>query len=138
MSLPKLDASARPNARGARQGSALVIDDDDSVRSLITYILRRQAFEVESASDPSEALALLERRYYDVVVFDPRLNDPRSWEMLEALEDRVPSAVRRVVIITAAVDALAHGLPADVCRVVTKPFEIQQLVEAVEGCAAEE
>lgn len=133
------DASSPVDASASRGPlSALVVDDDASVRSLIQYVLRRESFEVEIASSPDEALTMLEERVYDVVVLDLRMNDPRALRILESLRERRPRLLRRVVIVSAAVHLLRHGLPAKVCRVLAKPFNIEDLVAAVSACAGDE
>ena len=122
-------------AVAVRRVSALVVDEDESVRSLITCILRRQSFDVDIASDPDEGLAKLETHDYDVVVLDLRLNDRRALMVLEYLRVCAPRALRRIVVITAAIHFLRHRLPSNVCRVLAKPFDIDDLVAAVSGCS---
>lgn len=129
------ETSPRDVAAAGRPVSALVVDEDDSVRSLITYLLRRHSFHVETASHPEEGLSMLETHDYDVVVLDLRLNDHRALTVLEYLRVCAPRTLRRIVIITAAVQFLRHGLPVAVCRVLAKPFEIDDLVAAVSECA---
>ncbi|HUR82596.1 MAG TPA: response regulator, partial [Thermoanaerobaculia bacterium] len=120
-----------------RRPSALVVDDDESVRSLIRCILRRQSFDVDTACDPDDGLAMLETNDYDVVVLDLRMNDRRALAVLEYLRDRAPRAPRRIVIVTAAIYFLRHDLPAAVCRVLAKPFDIDDLATAVSECAGD-
>lgn len=130
-------ASPEAGAVPLTADSALVVESDPAIRSLITFILRREAFEVEAVSDPDEALANFQRREYAVVVFDLPRHDPRALRLLELLQKRDPRTLRRVVIVTADVHVLRHGLPTDVCRVLKKPFEIGDLLAAVKTCAGE-
>lgn len=116
---------------------AMVIEHDEATRKLLTRILRRQSFAVESTADPGQALQRLLARDYAVVLLDLRLDDPGALRVLQQLRDRAPHRLRRVVILTAAVHFVEHGLPATVCRVLTKPFNLDELVAAVTGCAGE-
>lgn len=118
--------------------AALLVEDDAATRSLITNVLRRESFEVDSAADPEEALAKLNRAEYEVVVLDLRMNDQRALRLLEHLREHAPTVLRRVVIVTAAVHLVRHGLPATVCRVLTKPFHLHDFVAAVARCAGDD
>ena len=47
---------------------ALVVDDDDDIRALVTELLRHSGFEVDEAADGSTALAAVRRDEPDLVV----------------------------------------------------------------------
>ena len=73
---------AAPNASGtggAGEGSAriLLVDDERSVQTLLTYPLRKDGYEVVSALDGREALERFAEQRFDLVVLDimlPRLD----------------------------------------------------------------
>ena len=50
--------------------SILLLEDDDLVREVVERTLRRLGYEVTTATRPSEALALLGKGYYDLLVTD--------------------------------------------------------------------
>ena len=51
----------------------LIIDDEKSIRSTLREILEYEKYEVDEAKDGEEALALLEKNNYDVVLCDIRM-----------------------------------------------------------------
>lgn len=107
----------------------LVVEDDDAIRTLLTAALRREQFEVDTASDGAAALQMTRDVEYAVIVLDlmmPRLN---GFEFLEAFH-RSPTKPRSVIFVaTAFDDAQVVKLQArHVHALIRKPFDVQQLV----------
>jgi len=53
-----------------RRGKILVVDDEESIRKVLKEILEDEGFEVEVADTGEEALTLVERRFFDLVLLD--------------------------------------------------------------------
>jgi len=115
--------------------SALVIDDDRAIRTLVRTILTRQGFTVEEAAGGREAIARIEQQQYDVLLLDLMMTDGSGEDVLDAL--RVSRfAPRKCVIILSAVSAgkLAALESPNVAAKLRKPFDLDELVEAVRTC----
>ena len=115
---------------------ALVVDDDAPTRALVTRLLQRDGFRVDTAADGGEALPLLGGRDYEIIVLDLVMPGMNGMELLEHLRRQIPAALRRIVIMTASLHLLRHGLPEGICRVITKPFALDQFRAAITDCAA--
>lgn len=109
----------------------LVVEDEDSVRSLLLRKLTRAGFTAVGAADGIEALALLREQDFGVVMSDinmPRLN---GLELLQIIREAYPDAV--VIMVTAYGD-LEHAIAAmrlGASDYVVKPFDLDQLMNAV-------
>jgi len=121
----------------AAEPRALVADDDLAIRSLVTKVLRREGFTVDTAENGREALALLAERSYALIVLDLVMPQVSGVEILEYLRHRDARTLRRVVIITASVPRVRPELPADICHILTKPFDLGDFQAAVARCLAE-
>jgi CheY-like chemotaxis protein len=99
----------------------LVIDDDPSVREVVSYLLASFGYDCQTAADGLEGLARFDERGWDIVVTDLAMPDMSGWEVAEAIRRR--SSTMPIVLITGLVDpevlqrAGERGLP-----VVPKPF----------------
>jgi two-component system NtrC family response regulator len=117
---------------GRVRGRLLVVDDEEPQRVMLGNILERSGFEVESASDGGEALALLEDNAYDLLLTDQRMPKMDGLELLERVRKLSPRMP--VVLMTAfgtvstAVEAMKRGA-ADY---LTKPFERDELLLVIE------
>lgn len=121
----------QPSTRPAQGLRILVVDDDEDVHRLVATWLRRQAYEVETASDGRAAVALLDRTVFDVVISDVVMPDIGGNELLRRVRQRdldVP-----VLLMTArpelasAIDAVNAGA----LRYLTKPLTERAVIELV-------
>jgi len=113
----------------------LVVDDDEHIRSLETKVLERQGYRVVQASDGNEAIKRLDDDGYAAVVLDLMMPHANGFDVLDHLAQTNPLLIGKTVIATAFVREAENARLHEVCRVLVKPFDIQQLVDAVQTCA---
>jgi putative nucleotidyltransferase with HDIG domain len=133
------DAPPRPAESGARGRSTLrrparilVVDDEESVRIMIGATLERQGHDVQFASSGRDALELLERNSFDLVLTDIVMQDGNGIVLLERIHSQQPQLP--VVMVTAihdigvAIDSMRRGA----YDYLLKPFERHHLVSTVQ------
>src|SRR5689334_4514809 len=76
----------------------LIIDDDESMRSALRHMVRRQGHEPVCAASVREGMEQAQARDFDLVFLDVWMPDGNGLEILPALQ-RLPSAPE-VIIIT--------------------------------------
>ena len=112
----------------------LIVDDDDAIRTMVERVLRREQFEVESARDGYEAIEKLTRNDYATVLLDlmmPRVDGHGVLRFLETHPTPAP-----VIVMTANTQSGSEAADAKpVFRVLSKPFDIGQLISHVRECA---
>lgn len=115
----------------------LVVDDDDAIRTMVERVLRRERFHVESARDGFEAIEKLSRNEYSAILLDlmmPRVDGLQVLRFLETKPDTPPQP--RVIVMTANTHIATEAEGSKpLFRVLSKPFDIRQLVEHVRECA---
>lgn len=112
----------------------LIADDDESIRRLVAKVLSRAGFDTTEAVDGQEAIELLAREHFDAVVLDimmPRLD---GFGVMSRLVDQASDMVRKTVVVTAFSKAATSKRLRDICPVLAKPFEVEELVAAVKEC----
>jgi len=119
----------------ARYGKILVVDEDETIRSLIGQMVRAAGHRVTEVGDGESALAVMASQSFDVVIADlcmPGLSGPRFYA---AATERAPGTERRIIF--ASGDVLSPELVAFLRQndltCVEKPFEIEKLKDAVNG-----
>jgi CheY-like chemotaxis protein len=111
----------------------LVVDDDDAIRTMVERVLRREHFEVEGARDGFEAIEKLTRNDYGTVLLDLMMPRVDGHGVLRFLEQHPKPA--RVIVMTANMQGGSDAADArPVFRVLSKPFDIQQLISHVRDC----
>jgi len=112
----------------------LVVDDDPAILSLLAVLLRRERYEVDTASGGRDALSKIELTRYDVVVLDLMMPEVSGLDVLRRLHVRDPQ-IKCVVLVSAGSDfEVAHSITPNVFASLRKPFDIQALVTAVQKC----
>jgi len=120
----------------AAAGAVLVVEDDPAIRRLVSMVLRRDGFVVETANDGVEAVLKLGVVDYDVIVLDLMMPHLDGFAFVRTLADNDPSRLRRIIVTSAAspnvIAERMHGIEVDV---LPKPFDIGELVARVRHCA---
>ena len=118
----------------------MIVDDDESVRSLLRLTLPAEGFEILEAPDGVAAIALLDREKPDLVLLDWHMPRASGADVLDAVKRRLPH-VSVIVLTASAVHAervRAETLGVD--AFLTKPFsplellgEVERLLRGVDG-----
>ncbi|KAF0126180.1 MAG: two-component system OmpR family alkaline phosphatase synthesis response regulator PhoP [Elusimicrobia bacterium] len=76
----------------------LIVDDDDSVRDLLEFIVRKEGFKVEKAADGEEALNMARTVSPDLILLDLMLPRFGGFEILRELQTDDTSDIPIVII----------------------------------------
>ena len=110
----------------------LVVDDEQSIRTIVEYALKEAGFEVVTAARGDDALAAMERDPIDLVVLDVMLPGMDGLEVCQRIRaDRnVP-----IIMLSARGEELDKvlGLELGADDYVTKPFSPRELVSRVKA-----
>jgi len=119
------------------RGRVLIVDDDDSLRSILCEVLTQDGFSADTASTAEEALRRVSCREFDLVITDVRMSGMDGLQLQHRI--RTQNDHVEVVIITAygdipmSVQAMKQGA----FEFLTKPFESVEHVVLVARRAAE-
>jgi DNA-binding response OmpR family regulator len=115
-----------------RAGTALVVEDEESIASLVRSYLERDGFRIVHVRSGEEALAELERNPVRVVVLDIGLPDIDGFDVCSRIRERsrVP-----VVMLTARDEEpdRISGLELGADDYITKPFSPRELLARVKA-----
>ena len=114
---------------GNRHLRILVVDDEKLVCDAVKLMLDFDGHEVQAAASGREALSLLQESHYDLVVTDYHMPEMKGDEL--AAEIHSKNAGPPVVMITAYPERLQQPPPQGVSCVISKPFRLEDLREAI-------
>lgn len=117
---------------------ALIVEDDGAIRKLVKIVLEREGFVVEGVRDGAAAIALLSAVAYDLLIVDLMLPNIGGEELLGFLEDTQPKYLRRVIVTTASPRKISCEFLQRICRLLAKPFDIDELILIAKECTAPE
>ena len=108
----------------------LIIEDEESYREALSFMLEKEGFDVLTAPDGEEGLALFERQGADIVLLDLMMPGLSGTEVCRRLRQRsgVP-----IIMVTARDDEIDKvvGLELGADDYVTKPFSSRELMARI-------
>src|SRR3954447_3541781 len=110
----------------------LLVDDEQSIQTLLSFPLRKDGYEVVQATDGREALARFSETAFDLVVLDvmmPRLDGLEVCRRLRA-HSSVP-----IIMLTAKAEEIDKvlGLELGADDYITKPFSLREFRSRVKA-----
>jgi len=105
----------------------LVIDDEPSVRNLLTYTLSQAGYWVVTAASAREGIERMPRSTFDLILLDLRMPDMEGLEALQAIQEVNPSIPVVMIAGHATVEMAVACLKAGATDFIQKPFEIERL-----------
>jgi signal transduction histidine kinase/ActR/RegA family two-component response regulator len=126
---------AQPSGADTDQAQVLVVDDDETVRTALGDMLRGAGYGVTLAASGLEGIAKVREREgpFHLVVTDLGMPDVPGWEVVEAVK-QVETATP--VVIMSGFDrarATRRAKELGVDLVISKPFDLQDFLNAVRG-----
>jgi two-component system OmpR family response regulator len=114
----------------------LVVDDDAAIRTLVVRVLTRAGFQALQAEDGAEAIECLDESRFDALVLDLMMPRVDGFAVVEHLIQKRPLMVEKTIVLTAFPKAAARQRLHHLCSVLSKPFDLSELVSMVETCVA--
>ncbi|GAC1326172.1 MAG: hypothetical protein NVSMB2_25100 [Chloroflexota bacterium] len=108
----------------------LFVDDDPTILATVSEILELEGFPVVTATNGAEALAALAQHNPSLVLLDMRMPVLDGWGFMREVDRRGLEIT--VVVMTAAADARRWAREIGAHDVLAKPFELDELVSAIE------
>ncbi|KMY23734.1 two-component system, OmpR family, response regulator [Actinobaculum suis] len=126
--------SAQSNIRNEEkepEATILVVDDEPSLRELLSASLHFAGFEVLTAADGQEALAHQQNQSIDLVVLDIMMPGMDGFEVLRRMRER--DSDLPVLFLTARDDVKdkVQGLTIGGDDYITKPFSLEEVVARI-------
>ena len=115
-----------------RSGRVLVVDDNRSIRNILSTLLRLMGFEVTLAGNGIEALAVFIESSFDLVLTDLEMPIMDGWSLTHSIKERSPKTP--VVLMTGGdretVWKKVKSAPID--SVIFKPFKLNDFQSTVQ------
>jgi DNA-binding response OmpR family regulator len=106
------------------------VDDDPTILATVSEVLDMEGFAVMTATNGAEALVAVDQTVPSLVLLDMRMPVLDGWGFMRAIRER--GLTLTVVVMTAAADARRWGREIGAEGVLAKPFDIDELVRAVQ------
>ncbi len=122
--------SPEPGTRNLEPGTCarvLVVDDERSMRELLSIVLRREGYDVTLAENGRMAIDQLDRARYDLLISDIKMPDMSGVDVLRAAK-RIDQDILGIMITAyASADTAIEAMRLGAHDYLSKPFDVDEL-----------
>jgi len=114
------------------KGKVLVVDDQPMVRETIEDILNREGYDITSVSNGEDALALMRKKKFDVLLSDIRMPGMSGLDLIEKARREIPDIISILLTAYPSVDSIDQAIiRLGVFDYLLKPVRREKLCETV-------
>ena len=109
----------------------LIVDDDESIREVLTSILTDEGYIVDAVDTGEKAIKATHEKFYNLALIDIRLPDMEGTKLLTKLKDTIPK-MRKIIItgyptLQNTIEAVNFGADA----YITKPINMEKALKII-------
>ncbi len=108
--------------------TVLIVEDEDSERISLKTVLVSENIAVESACDGEEALYLIKKRFFDIVIVDYRLPDIDGLTLIKRIKDINADSMPIVVTAHGSIEIAIEAMKTGAYDYIVKPLDIPRLL----------
>lgn len=109
----------------------LVVDDELSMREMLEVMLTSEGYNVECAEDGSEAIRLLEKKNYDLIICDIRMGPVGGLAVLREAKKRWPETVVIMISAFATTETAVEAMNQGAYDYIPKPFNVDEVKQTI-------
>ncbi|AOY77782.1 response regulator transcription factor [Clostridium formicaceticum] len=111
----------------------LIIEDDESIREILAFALRKESFIVYEASTGQEGYETIKNNPIDLILLDLMLPDISGFDICRKISTEYKTPI---IMLTAKDDMLDKllGLEIGADDYITKPFDVREVITRIKVC----
>ncbi|MGB2930241.1 MAG: response regulator, partial [Desulfobacterales bacterium] len=111
----------------------LVVDDELSMRELLEVLLSKEGYKVSFAENGHNAVSMIKKTYFDLLLCDIRLGDITGLDVLKAAKAQNPDAVVIMISAYATTETAVEAMNQGAYDFVPKPFDNEELKQTIKN-----
>jgi DNA-binding NtrC family response regulator len=110
----------------------LLVDDEPSILSVLSTLLKGQGFETQPAMGGQKAMDLLKAESYDLMITDIRMQPIDGLQLMNYAKSMHPNMAVMVITAYGSVETAVEAMKIGAFDYVTKPFKVDELIITVQ------
>jgi DNA-binding NtrC family response regulator len=106
----------------------LVIDDEATQCQMLAETLKQEGYDATPFTDPREALALLGREHFDLLITDQRMPVMTGIECIQAAKQIDPDIMALIVTAYGTIETAVQAMKLGAFDFLTKPIDVDHLL----------
>jgi two-component system response regulator PilR (NtrC family) len=105
----------------------LVVEDEGSMREVLTMLLEGEGHSVVAASDGTEGLGWLEKDIFDLIITDIKMPGASGFDVLKRAQEVAPDTLVIMVTAFGTVESAIEAMRLGAYDYINKPFKIDEI-----------
>lgn len=105
----------------------LVVDDEESILEFLDIMLRKEGYEVTTASDGQKALDLIAKKSFDLVISDLQMPNKTGLQLLKEVKEQYPDILFMMITAFGTTETAVEAMKLGAYDYITKPFKIDEV-----------
>ncbi len=110
--------------------SVLIVEDEEPIRALLVYVLN-PSFQCLTAETAGEAIALLDRMSFNIILADVGLPGMSGIELCRRAIEKSPATAVIIISGKGEVELVIEAIEAGAFDFILKPFDLSQVMDTV-------
>lgn len=112
-------------------GRILIVDDDESIRKVLTTILEEEGYTIDTAENGKEAIEKSKTNFYNLALIDIRLPDIEGIKLLTLMKETVPKMVKIIITGYPTMQNAIEAVNRDADAYLLKPLNMEHLLNTI-------
>ncbi|MBW1726070.1 MAG: sigma-54-dependent Fis family transcriptional regulator [Deltaproteobacteria bacterium] len=110
------------------QKRLLIIDDEENMRHMLSSLLDKSGYRVDTASDGAEALEKVDRTLYDFILCDLKMPNMNGMEFFETARDKLWATTVIMMSAYGNIDTAVEAMKKGAYDFISKPFKPDEVL----------
>ncbi len=108
--------------------SILIVDDEENIRHMLSVVLAKEGYACDMAANGREALDIMEKRAYDIVLCDVNMPKMNGLELLRNIRERRIETTFIVITAYGSIDGAVEAMQQGAYDYINKPFRPDEVL----------
>ena len=105
----------------------LIIDDEANMRHMLSTVLKKAGYQVETAADGAEGLEMIQQSQYDFILCDIKMPKMDGMKFLKLSRDRIAAATVIMMSAYGSIDTAIEAMKSGAYDYISKPFKTDEV-----------
>jgi len=105
----------------------LIIDDEENMRHMLSNLLKKSGYRIETASNGHEGLEMVDQREYDFILCDLKMPNMNGMEFLISAREKVGSTPIIMMSAYGSIDTAVEAIKLGAYDYISKPFKTDEV-----------
>jgi len=105
----------------------LIIDDEANMRHMLSTVLKKAGYQVETAADGAKGLEMIQQSPYDFILCDIKMPIMDGMEFLKLSRDRIGAATVIMMSAYGSIDTAIDAMKSGAYDYISKPFKTDEV-----------